>query len=237
MADQIKKGHDPSGVAENPVAEVFEGRRPAESEKRWAETTLAKTLEKAPERPIGEATGINVDEQGNARFTTVSGVPIRRLYTQADLPQDWNYDQYLGFPGQTPYTRGIHATGYRGKLWTMRQFSGFASPEETNERYKYLLAHGGGGLSVAFDLPTLMGYDSDHPASEGEVGKCGVAIDSLEDMEILFNGIDLEKTTVSMTINSPASVLWAMYLVVAEKQGADWKKISGTIQNDILKEY
>ena len=237
MADQIKKGHDPSGVAENPIAEVFEGRRPAESEKRWAETTLAKTLEKAPERPIGEATGINVDEQANARFTTVSGVPIRRLYTHADLPQDWNYEQYLGYPGQAPYTRGIHATGYRGKLWTMRQFSGFASPEETNERYKYLLAHGGGGLSVAFDLPTLMGYDSDHPASEGEVGKCGVAIDSLEDMEILFNGIDLEKTTVSMTINSPASVLWAMYLVVAEKQGADWKKISGTIQNDILKEY
>src|SRR5437879_8370744 len=119
----------------------------------------------------------------------------------------------------------------------MRQFSGFASPEETNQRYKYLLEHGGGGLSVAFDLPTLMGYDSDHPASEGEVGKCGVAIDSLEDMEILFSGIDLEKTTVSMTINSPASVLWAMYLVVAEKQGAEWKKISGTIQNDILKEY
>src|SRR5215470_7170902 len=237
MADQIKKGHDPSGVAENPIAEVFEGRRPAESEKRWAESTLAKTLEKAPERPIGEATGINVDEQANARFTTVSGVPIRRLYTHADLPQDWNYEQYLGYPGQAPYTRGIHATGYRGKLWTMRQFSGFASPEETNERYKYLLAHGGGGLSVAFDLPTLMGYDSDHPASEGEVGKCGVAIDSLEDMEILFSGIDLEKTTVSMTINSPASVLWAMYLVVAEKQGADWKKISGTIQNDILKEY
>ena len=144
---------------------------------------------------------------------------------------------YLDYPGQPPYTRGIHASGYRGKLLTMRQFSGFASPEETNHRYKYLLAHGGGGLSVAFDLPTLMGYDSDHPASEGEVGKCGVAIDSLEDMEILFNGIDLEKTTTSMTINSPASVLWAMYLVVAEKQGADWKKISGTIQNDILKEY
>src|SRR5215813_8136349 len=237
MADQTKKKLEQSGVAENPIADVFEGRQPAESEKRWAETTLAKTLEKAPERPIGEATGVNVDEQGNARFTTVSGVPIRRLYTQADLPQDWNYDQYLGFPGQTPYTRGIHATGYRGKLWTMRQFSGFASPEETNKRYKYLLAHGGGGLSVAFDLPTLMGYDSDHAASEGEVGKCGVAIDSLEDMEILFNGIELEKTTTSMTINSPASVLWAMYLVVAEKQGADWKKISGTLQNDILKEY
>jgi methylmalonyl-CoA mutase N-terminal domain/subunit len=237
MADQIKKKPEQSGVAESPIAEVFEGRQPSESEKRWAESTLAKTLERSPERPIGEPTGVNVDEHGNARFTTISGVPIRRLYTQADLPQDWNYDQYLGYPGQVPYARGIHATGYRGRLWTMRQFSGFASPEETNERYRYLLAQGGGGLSVAFDLPTLMGYDSDHPASEGEVGKCGVAIDSLEDMEILFNGIDLEKTTVSMTINSPASVLWAMYLVVAEKQGADWKKISGTIQNDILKEY
>ena len=193
--------------------------------------------EKAPERPIGAPTGVNLDEHGHARFTTISGVPIRRLYTQADLPADWSEEQYLGYPGQPPFTRGIHATGYRGKLFTMRQFSGFASPEETNQRYKYLLEHGGSGLSVAFDLPTLMGYDSDHPASEGEVGKCGVAIDSLEDMEILFGGIDLEKTTVSMTINSPASVLWAMYLVVAEKQGADWKKISGTIQNDILKEY
>ncbi len=236
MADHLNKKKD-QGLAESPVAEVFEGRHPAESEKHWAENTLARTLEKAPEKPIGAASGVNLDESGHARFTTISGLPIRRLYTQADLPEDWNYEKYLGYPGQAPYTRGIHASGYRGRLWTMRQFSGFASPEETNERYKYLLAHGGGGLSVAFDLPTLMGYDSDHAASEGEVGKCGVAIDSLEDMEILFNGIDLEKTTVSMTINSPASVLWAMYLVVAEKQGADWNKISGTIQNDILKEY
>jgi len=224
-------------IAESPIADVFEERHPSESEKEWAEKTLARTLEKAPERPIGAPTGVNVDDNRHARFTTISGVPIRRLYTQADLPEDWNYEQYLGYPGQPPYTRGIHATGYRGKLFTMRQFSGFASPEETNQRYKYLLEHGGGGLSVAFDLPTLMGYDSDHAASEGEVGKCGVAIDSLEDMEILFSGIDLEKTTVSMTINSPASVLWAMYLVVAEKQGADRRKISGTIQNDILKEY
>ena len=224
-------------VAESPIADVFEGRHPSDGEKSWAEKTLAPTLEKAPEKPIGAASGVNIDGSGHARFTTISGVPIRRLYTPADLPEDWNYDQYLGYPGEPPYTRGIHASGYRGKLFTMRQFSGFASPEETNQRYKYLLEHGGGGLSVAFDLPTLMGYDSDHPASEGEVGKCGVAIDSLEDMEILFSGIDLEKTTVSMTINSPASVLWAMYLVVAEKQGADWKKISGTIQNDILKEY
>ncbi|HKD79928.1 MAG TPA: methylmalonyl-CoA mutase family protein [Candidatus Angelobacter sp.] len=237
MADHQNKKKDQSGLAESPIAEIFEGRHPADSEKSWAENTLATTLEKAPEKPIGSASGVNLDENGNARFTTISGVPIRRLYTQADLPEDWSYEKYLGYPGQVPYTRGIHASGYRGRLWTMRQFSGFASPEETNERYKYLLAHGGGGLSVAFDLPTLMGYDSDHAASEGEVGKCGVAIDSLEDMEILFNGIDLEKTTVSMTINSPASVLWAMYLVVAEKQGADWNKISGTIQNDILKEY
>ena len=225
-------------VAESPVTDLFEnGRHPSESEKQWAERTLAPTLEKAPENPIGAARGINLDEHGKARYTTLSGMPIRRLYTPADLPQDWTYETYLNYPGQPPYTRGIHASGYRGKMWTMRQFSGFASPEETNERYKYLLAHGSQGLSVAFDLPTLMGYDSDHMMSEGEVGKCGVAIDSLEDMEILFNGIDMENTTVSMTINSPASVLWAMYLAVAEKHGADWRKISGTIQNDILKEY
>src|SRR5205807_4721977 len=224
-------------VADSPIADVFEGRHPSASEKEWAEKTLAPTLEKTPEKPIGAASGVNLDENGNARFTTISGMPVRRLYTQADLPEDWSAEKYLGYSGQPPYTRGIHASGYRGKLWTMRQFSGFASPEETNQRYKYLLSHGGGGLSVAFDLPTLMGFDSDAPESEGEVGKCGVAIDSLEDMEILFGGIDLEKTTVSMTINSPASVLWAMYLVVAEKQGADWKQLSGTIQNDILKVY
>src|SRR5882672_2086431 len=224
-------------VAENPIADVFEGRHPSPSEKDWAERTLLPTLEKAPEKPIGASTGTNLDQCGHAQFTTISGTPVRRLYTQADLPVDWSAEKYLGYPGQPPFTRGIHASGYRGKLFTMRQFSGFASPEETNQRYKYLLEHGGGGLSVAFDLPTLMGYDSDHPASGGEVGKCGVAIDSLEDMEILFDGIPLEKITTSMTINSPASVLWAMYLVVAEKQGADWKKISGTLQNDILKEY
>jgi methylmalonyl-CoA mutase, N-terminal domain len=233
MADRTKK----PTVAESPIQDVFEGRHPSPSEQQWAEKTLAPALEKAPERPIGAATGTNLDEYGHARFTTISGYPIRRLYTQADLPEDWSVEEYLGHPGQAPYTRSIHASGYRGKLWTMRQFSGFASPEETNERYKYLLAHGSGGLSVAFDLPTLMGYDSDHMMSEGEVGKCGVAIDSLEDMEILFAGIDLEKITTSMTINSPASVLWAMYLAVAEKQGADLKKVSGTIQNDILKEY
>lgn len=218
---------------------VQDARDLSPAEQRWIEQTLGPALKKSPERPIGANTGTNLNKDGTARFTTISGVPIKRLYTPADLPADWdeNLSKYVGQPGHPPYTRGIHATGYRGKLWTMRQFSGFATPEETNRRYKYLLGNGGSGLSVAFDLPTLMGYDSDHPNSEGEVGKCGVAIDSLQDMEILFSGIDLEKTTVSMTINSPASVLWAMYLVVAEQQGADWKKISGTLQNDILKEY
>ena len=208
-------------------------RHPSPEERRWESETLFPALEKSPERPIGAATGINLDENGRARFTTISETEIRRLYTEADLPG--NPD--LPLPGEPPYTRGIHASGYRGKLWTMRQFSGFASPEETNLRYKYLLANGGSGLSVAFDLPTLMGCDSDDAESEGEVGKCGVAIDSLEDMETLFAGIDLEQTSVSMTINSPASTLWAMYLAVAEKQGADWTRISGTLQNDILKEY
>ena len=208
-------------------------RHPSPEERRWESETLFPALEKSSERPIGAATGINLDESGRARFTTISETEIRRLYTEADLPG--NPD--LPLPGEPPYTRGIHASGYRGKLWTMRQFSGFASPEETNLRYKYLLANGGSGLSVAFDLPTLMGCDSDDAESEGEVGKCGVAIDSLEDMETLFSGIDLEQTSVSMTINSPASTLWAMYLAVAEKQGADWTRISGTLQNDILKEY
>jgi methylmalonyl-CoA mutase, N-terminal domain len=211
-------------------------RHPSTEEQRWIDKTLVPALAKSPERPVGKPSDVNLDEDGHARFTTISGQPVNRLYTSADLPEDWPGD-YLGEPGQPPYTRGIHATGYRGKLWTMRQFSGFASPEETNLRYKYLLANGGSGLSVAFDLPTLMGCDSDDPASEGEVGKCGVAIDSLEDMEILFSGIDLEKITTSMTINSPASILWAMYLVAAEKQGADWSRLSGTLQNDILKEY
>ncbi|HUY82484.1 MAG TPA: methylmalonyl-CoA mutase family protein [Acidobacteriaceae bacterium] len=211
-------------------------RHPSAEEQRWSRETLDPALAKAPERPIGKASAVNLDEQGKARFTTISGLPIERLYTPADLPEDWSGDD-LGLPGEPPYTRGIHPTGYCGKLWTMRQFSGFASPEETNLRYKYLLENGGSGLSVAFDLPTLMGRDSDDPESEGEVGKCGVAIDSLEDMEILFSGIDLEKTTTSMTINSPASILWAMYLVAAEKQGADWTRVSGTLQNDILKEY
>ncbi len=219
------------------TADLFADRHPSPAEQTWAATTLAAALDKNPEQPIGAPGGSNSDESGQARFTSVSGVPVRRLYTPADLPLDWTPEGYLGLPGEPPYTRGIHSTGYRGKLWTMRQFSGFASPEETNARYRYLLANGGGGLSVAFDLPTLMGYDSDAAESEGEVGKCGVAIDSLEDMEALFAGIDLEKTSVSMTINSPANVLWAMYLATVEKQGGDWKNAAGTLQNDILKEY
>jgi methylmalonyl-CoA mutase N-terminal domain/subunit len=169
-------------------------------------------------------------------FTTISARPIDRLYTADDISSlDYSHD--LNDPGQYPYTRGIHPTGYRGKLWTMRQFAGFGTPEETNARYKTLLAAGSTGLSVAFDLPTLMGRDPDHELSLGEVGKCGVSIVSLADMERLFDGIALADITTSMTINSPASMIFAMYLVVAEKQGADWKSLSGTIQNDILKEF
>jgi methylmalonyl-CoA mutase, N-terminal domain len=220
-------------------ADLTVNRHPSPEETRWAQETLEPALAKFPEQSIGSPTGVNREPTGEARFTTISGALVRRLYTPADLPEDWGENQasYLGLPGEPPYTRGIHPTGYRGRLWTMRQFSGFASPEETNLRYKYLLSGGASGLSVAFDLPTLMGCDSDDPKSEGEVGKCGVAIDSIEDMETLFAGIRLNTTTVSMTINSPASVLWAMYLVVAERQGADWKRLSGTLQNDILKEY
>jgi methylmalonyl-CoA mutase N-terminal domain/subunit len=169
-------------------------------------------------------------------FTTVSGYPIRQLYTEADL-SGWDPERDLGQPGEPPYTRGIHATMYRGRLWTMRQFAGFGTAEDTNARFRYLLEQGQTGLSVAFDLPTLMGYDSDHPLSLGEVGKCGVAISSLADMEVLFDRIPLAEVTTSMTINSPAAVIWAMYLAVAEKQGADWQRVSGTLQNDILKEY
>ncbi len=203
--------------------DVLQSRRePSAKELAWEKNTLRPTLAKSPERQ---------DE-----FTTISGHPIRRLYTEADLP-NWDAHEELGLPGEPPYTRGIHATMHRGRLWTMRQFAGFGTAEDTNARFRYLLSQGQTGLSTAFDLPTLMGYDSDHPLSEGEVGKCGVAISSLADMEVLFDQIPLANVTTSMTINSPAAVIWAMYLAVAEKQGADWKKISGTIQNDILKEY
>src|ERR1043166_4793738 len=169
-------------------------------------------------------------------FQTVSLEEINRLYDQSDI-RETDFDRDISAPGEFPYTRGIHPTGYRGKLWTMRQFAGFGMPEQTNGRFKYLMKQGQTGLSVAYDLPALMGYDADSPLSEGEVGKCGVAVSSLADMEALFDGIPLERVTVSQTINAPASVLLAMYLVVAEKQRADWKKISGTLQNDILKEY
>jgi methylmalonyl-CoA mutase N-terminal domain/subunit len=189
---------------------------------RWQREVLDPALKKSPERPTP--------------FTTISGRPIERLYTSEDV-QELDYARDLNDPGRFPYTRGIHPTGYRGKLWTMRQFAGYGTPEETNARYKTLLAAGGTGLSVAFDLPTLMGRDPDHELSLGEVGKCGVSIVSLADMERLFDGIDLGGITTSMTINSPAPMLFAMYLVVAEKQGADWKRLSGTIQNDILKEF
>ena len=178
----------------------------------------------------------NAAGERDAEFTTISGRPVNRLYTPEGL-SGFEYARDLGGPGQWPYTRGVHATMYRGKLWTMRQFSGFATPEQTNQRYRYLLDQGQTGLSVAFDLPTLMGYDADDPTSEGEVGKCGVSVSSLADMETLFDGIPLDQVTTSMTINSPAAILWAMYLVVAEKQGAGWENISGTTQNDILKEY
>jgi len=196
---------------------------PAEIEReRWEEETLKPALEKHPER--------------KKSFQTVSLDEVERLYTPADTA-DLDFTRDIAFPGEFPYTRGIHPTGYRGKLWTMRQFAGFSTPEETNARFKYLMEQGQTGLSVAYDLPTLMGYDADSPLSEGEVGKCGVAVSSLSDMEVLFDGIPLEQVTVSQTINAPASVLLAMYLVVAEKQGARWDKISGTLQNDILKEY
>jgi methylmalonyl-CoA mutase N-terminal domain/subunit len=170
------------------------------------------------------------------QFTSISGVPIDPFYGPEPL-SGFDPERHLAAPGDFPYTRGIHRDMYRGKLWTMRQFSGFATPEETNRRYHYLLAQGQTGLSVAFDLPTLMGYDADHAMAAGEVGKCGAPISSLEDMEILFRGIPLGDVTVSMTINSPASVLWAMYLAVAGQQGVDWASLSGTLQNDILKEY
>jgi methylmalonyl-CoA mutase, N-terminal domain len=213
----------PASPAQKPsVATLVNERKPSKAESAWEKNTLEPTLKKSPERPV--------------EFTTVSSYPIRRLYTEADLP-DFQPERDLGFPGEPPYTRGIHPTMYRGKLWTMRQFAGFGTAEDTNARFRYLLGQGQTGLSVAFDLPTLMGYDADHALSEGEVGKCGVAISSLEDMEVLFDKIPLADVTTSMTINSPAAIVWAMYLAVAEKQGADWKKISGTLQNDILKEY
>jgi len=189
---------------------------------QWAESTLQRTLDRHPERQDA--------------FMTTSSAPVERLYTPLDVAE-LDYERDLGFPGEYPYTRGAHATMHRGRLWTMRMFAGFGTAEETNERYKYLLAHGETGLSVAFDMPTLYGYDTDDPQAMGEFGKCGVAISSLADMEALFDGIPVDEITTSMTINGPAAVVWAMYIAMAEKRGIPIEVLGGTIQNDILKEY
>ncbi len=175
-------------------------------------------------------------EERQNRFATTSGIPVKRLYTPADIA-GMDYLANVGFPGEYPFVRGIHPTGHRGRLWTMRMFAGFGTAEETNQRFKYLLEHGETGLSVAFDMPTLMGYDTDAPEASGEFGKCGVAISSLADMEVLFDGIPIDQVTTSMTINSPAAVIWAMYIAAAEKRGIPMESLGGTLQNDILKEY
>ena len=190
--------------------------------KRWQEKTLKKAVTKSPER--------------QPSFETTSHIELKNIFTPLDL-NDRNYMDDLGFPGEFPFTRGVQPTMYRGRLWTMRQYAGFATAEETNQRYRYLLKQGQTGLSVAFDLPSQIGYDSDHPLSDGEVGKVGVAIDSLKDMEILFDSIPLDKVSTSMTINSTAAILLAMYIAVAEKQGVNSELLQGTIQNDVLKEY
>jgi methylmalonyl-CoA mutase N-terminal domain/subunit len=203
---------------------VFEEKElQAIAEKRGQyEAAVEKALAKNPEM--------------RKEFTTGGGIPLKRVYTPEDV-KDLDYNRDLGFPGAFPYTRGVQPTMYRGRFWTMRQYAGFATAEESNARYRYLLSQGTTGLSVAFDLPTQIGYDSDHPMAQGEVGKVGVAIDSLADMEILFDQIPLDKVSTSMTINAPASVLLAMYIAVGEKQGVPSTELSGTIQNDILKEY
>jgi methylmalonyl-CoA mutase N-terminal domain/subunit len=189
---------------------------------QWEETSLQKTLASMPER--------------RDTFITTSSEPIERLYTPLDVA-DLDYASDLGLPGEYPYTRGVHPTLYRGKLWTMRMFAGFGTAEETNARFKYLLNHGQTGLSIAFDLATLMGYDTDQPEALGEFGKCGVAVSSLKDMEILLDGIPLDKVSSSMTINSPAAIIWAMYIAAAENKGVRPDQLRGTIQNDILKEF
>ena len=193
-----------------------------ESWEKWLETTLQSSTARLPER--------------RERFVTTSSEPIERVYTPLDV-EDLDYQRDLGLPGEYPYTRGIHPTLHRSKLWTMRMFAGFGSAEETNKRFKYLLDQGQTGLSVAFDLATLMGYDTDQPEAEGEFGVCGVGVSSLKDMEILFDGIPLDQVSTSMTINSPAAIIWAMYIATAEKQGVRPDQLRGTLQNDILKEY
>ncbi len=194
----------------------------SKSKREWHDTTLATTLKKSPER--------------QQKFETTSGINLSQVYTPDDLAT-FDYSSAMGYPGEYPFTRGIQPTMYRGRLWTMRQYAGFATAEESNRRYRYLLEQGQTGLSIAFDLPTQIGYDSDHPIARGEVGKVGVAIDTLADMEILFKEIPLDKVSTSMTINATAPVLLAMYLALAKKQGVRANKLDGTIQNDILKEY
>jgi len=204
---------------------VFDERRLKEITKekdRWEKTTLPNWVSRNPER--------------KGDIQTSSGIPIKRLYTPEDL-KDHDYSKDLGFPGEFPFTRGVHATMYRGRLWTMRMFSGFGTAEQTNQRFKYLLKEGETGLSIAFDYPTIMGYDSDHPMSLGEVGQCGVAVSSLKDMEILLDEIPLDKVTTSMTINGPAAMLLAMYVAVGDKQGVSRGMLGGTTQNDMLKEF
>jgi len=202
-----------------PIEEI---ERIKEALREWEEETLKKALARAAER--------------QADFQTHSRIPIERLYTPIDLAE-WDYRAKVGFPGEYPFTRGIQPTMYRGRLWTMRQYAGFGTAEETNRRFRYLLEQGQTGLSVAFDLPTQIGYDSDAPEAHGEVGKVGVAIDSLEDMERLLDGIPLDRVSTSMTINATATILLCMYVAVAEKHGVPPDKVSGTVQNDILKEY
>ncbi len=194
----------------------------AKAYQEWEDKVVKKGLARSPER--------------KKRFQTTSGIEVKRLYTPADTA-DLDYNEALNFPGQSPFTRGVQPTMYRGRFWTMRQYAGFGTAEESNKRYRYLLKQGQTGLSVAFDLPTQMGRDSDHPLAAGEVGRAGVAIDSLADMEILLNSIPLDKVSTSMTINATAAILLALYLAVAEKQGVSWDKVNGTIQNDLLKEY
>src|SRR5881396_2955319 len=190
--------------------------------KRWEESTLRDALASLPER--------------RKVFVTTSSRAVRRLYTPLDLGTE-TPEERIGKPGEFPYTRGIHPTMYRGRLWTMRMFAGYGSADDTNRRFKYLIAHGETGLSVAFDMPTLYGYDTDEPEAKGEFGTCGVAVSSLTDMRLLFDGIDVAEVSTSMTINGPASVIWAMYLVAAKERGVPSSKLRGTLQNDILKEY
>jgi methylmalonyl-CoA mutase N-terminal domain/subunit len=204
------------------VADDTDLERIRHAKQRWERQTLDPALKRLPER--------------QAAFATASGIALERLYTPLDLAR-WDYQQALGFPGEYPFTRGVQPSMYRGRLWTMRQYAGFGTAEESNQRYKYLLAQGQTGLSVAFDLPTQIGYDSDHPMAAGEVGKVGVAIDSLQDMERLFDGIPLDKVSTSMTINATAAILLALYVAVAKKQGVEPRQLQGTVQNDILKEY